>query len=114
MTKKRKVTNHLGTVHAIAMCNMCELSAGLVMEASLNPELRWIPKGMNVQYLKKAETSLKAVAKPKHSVFQIGDNSVYVDVFDKNENIVLKAEINMYVSERPAKKVQFIFLKTQP
>ncbi len=54
LKKRRRVQNHLGTVHAIAMCNACELAFGLTLEAGLPTRLRWIPKGMTVRYLKKA------------------------------------------------------------
>ena len=30
MRKRRAVQNHIGTVHAIAMCNLAELAAGTV------------------------------------------------------------------------------------
>ena len=60
--KRRRVHNHLGTVHAIALCNLAELTAGLMTDASLPPGMRWIPKGMSVQYLKKARGRLRGVA----------------------------------------------------
>jgi hypothetical protein len=53
--KRRKVLNHIKTLHAIAMCNASELAAGLLMETGLPRNLRWIPKSMQVTYLKKAE-----------------------------------------------------------
>ncbi len=43
--KRRAVTNHLGTVHAIAMANLCEFVGGILMDISINPEMRWIPQG---------------------------------------------------------------------
>src|SRR5215470_5412435 len=61
IAKRRRVQNHLGTVHAIAMANMCELAAGLATEVTLPTRLRWIPKGMTIEYLKKASSDLRAV-----------------------------------------------------
>ena len=60
MRKKRRIENHIRTVHAIAMCNLCELAAGLCIEVTLPKEYRWIPAGMQVSYLKKATTDLIA------------------------------------------------------
>ena len=45
---RRKVNNHIGTVHAIALCNLAELTGGLMVDASVPPSMRWIPKGMSV------------------------------------------------------------------
>ena len=59
-----RVHNHIGTVHAIALCNLAELCAGLMTDASLPRGMRWIPKGMTVRYLKKARGTLRGVATP--------------------------------------------------
>ena len=60
----REITNHLGTVHAIALCNMAELAGGMVTEVSLPDSMRWIPKGMTVEYVKKAVGTMRAIATP--------------------------------------------------
>ena len=57
------VYNHLGTVHAIASCNAAEMAMGMLMEATVPTSHRWIPKAMNVQYLEKATSSLRAQAR---------------------------------------------------
>ena len=51
---RREITNHLGTVHAIALCNAAELAAGMMTDVSIPAGARWIPKGMTVEYLAKA------------------------------------------------------------
>ena len=43
-SKRRSVTNHIGTIHAIAMCNAAELAAGLATEVTTPQGFRWIPK----------------------------------------------------------------------
>lgn len=100
MKKRRSVTNHLGTVHAIAMCNMAELCAGLAIDSSLDSHLRWIPKGMQVKYLKKAESNLECMAQINVQSIELGDNEVEVFVKNLKEEIVFSAKINMYVSKR--------------
>ena len=47
----REVTNHLGTMHAIALCNAAELAGGMMTNVSIPDGARWIPKGMEVKYL---------------------------------------------------------------
>ena len=99
---KRSVQNHIGTVHAIAMCNMAELAGGTMMEVSLPLTHRWIPKGMTVAYLKKAETDLLAtarfVAEPSYGAAQ----ALYVNVTvtDVHDNEVFQAKIEMWVAPK--------------
>src|SRR5690606_41549155 len=38
----KEVTNHLGTVHAIAMCNAAELAAGMMTNVAIPEGARWI------------------------------------------------------------------------
>ena len=45
MRKRRKVENHIRSVHALAMGNLCELAAGMVTEVTLPANLRWLPRG---------------------------------------------------------------------
>jgi acyl-coenzyme A thioesterase PaaI-like protein len=100
--KRRSVLNHIGTVHAIAMCNMAELAGGTMAEVSVPSTHRWIPKGMTVQYLKKAETDLRAVAELK-AMPQFGvaaELPVTVNVMDVNGDAVFRAVITMWVSPK--------------
>src|SRR5262249_43985900 len=46
MRDTRAIRNHLGTVHAIAMCNLAELAMGVAAEVTVPVTHRWIPKGM--------------------------------------------------------------------
>jgi acyl-coenzyme A thioesterase PaaI-like protein len=104
MKKRKSVLNHIGTMHAIAMCNACELAMGVTMQAGLPQHLRWIPKGMTVSYLKKGETDLRAVCEiPQMRSIQAGDNPIPVTVYDLNKNIIMTASINIYISEKPKK-----------
>ncbi|TJY62819.1 DUF4442 domain-containing protein [Sinimarinibacterium sp. CAU 1509] len=105
---RRAVHNHLGTVNAIAMCAMCELAAGTMLESSLPRELRWIPRGMTVRYLKKADTDLRARATleaPVAADFQ-GDAMVPVKVRNTAGEVVMEADIAMYLSPRPRNRTR--------
>ncbi|HZH43007.1 MAG TPA: hotdog fold domain-containing protein [Lysobacter sp.] len=100
---RRRVSNHLGTVHAIALCNLAELTAGLVTEASLPTSMRWIPKGMNVEYLKKAVGSMCAEATPEQPAVAADagyELPVRVVVTDSAGDTVMRARIAMWVSPR--------------
>ncbi|MDN4171579.1 hotdog fold domain-containing protein [Nocardioides sp. SOB77] len=60
--KRRRVHNHLGTVHAIALCNGLEAAMGALAEATVPADKRWIPKGMEVAYTAKATSDITCVA----------------------------------------------------
>jgi len=101
MRKRRAVTNHIGTVHAIAMCNLAELAAGTMTEITIPPSMRWLPKGMVVEYRKKAGTDVEAHA----SVGEIAEGTardvpVTVEVKDRAGEVVCRAVITMWVSPR--------------
>lgn len=102
---RRAVTNHLGTVHAIALCNAAELAAGLAMAAALSRTSRWIPKGMHVDYLRKATGRMTAVA-TVDDVPQSDSGrevAVRVEVTDPRGDAVCRAVVSMWVSSRPAR-----------
>lgn len=60
--KRRSVQNHIGTVHAIAACNGLEAAMGLLAEATCPADMRWLPKGMKVDYLAKSGGDLICTA----------------------------------------------------
>jgi uncharacterized protein (TIGR00369 family) len=101
MKKRRGVQNHIGTVHAIAMCNLAELAAGTMTEVSIPAAMRWLPKGMQVEYLKKAETGVEATA----TLAEVGEGPgrevpVTVEIRDAAGVVVCRAVITMWVSPR--------------
>ena len=101
MRKRRRVTNHLGTVHAIAMANLCEVAAGTMMEALLDESMRWIPRAMTIRYLAKANTGVVAKAlMPEVVPGTVQDAVVNVQVFDSQGVEVVGAAITMYLSPR--------------
>lgn len=101
MKKRRAVQNHIKSVHAIAMCNISELAAGTMLEASIPSTMRWIPKKMSVEYLKVAKTDLKAVCDLQEVDWEKSqDLPLTVAVTDKNDETVFRAVITMYVSPK--------------
>ncbi|MFA0809914.1 hotdog fold domain-containing protein [Microbulbifer epialgicus] len=103
LKKRWGVTNHIGIVHAIAMCNAAELAGGVCLDVSLDRRFRWIPVGMEVKYLKMAKTDLRAACEyPDFESIRAGDVVMPVGVFDRNGEEVFHADITMRVSQRPS------------
>ncbi|ONM50467.1 hotdog fold domain-containing protein [Nocardia donostiensis] len=99
------IHNHLGTFHAIAACNLAEVAMGMLSEATVPATHRWIPKAMNVQYLAKAETGLRAVAQlpetPDFGEFTEGRELIVpVSIYDKRGTEVVHADITTWVTPK--------------
>src|ERR1700760_2448830 len=77
---RRRVHNHLGTVHAIALCNGLEAAMGALAEASIPKGRRWIPKGMEVSYTAKAAGDVTCVAETDPAAWSGDDPDVPVRV----------------------------------
>ena len=75
---------------------------GMLMEATVPTSHRWIPKAMNVQYLQKATTSLRAQARldpPDFTTLTDGTEIVVpVGVVDKAGVEVVHADITCWVT----------------
>ena len=100
---RRAVTNHIGTVHAIALCNLAEFTGGLACDASIPASMRWIPKGMIVAYLKKAVGTMRATATPAFPPREAaGGYELPFEVVVENPagEAVFKATIAMWISPK--------------
>lgn len=102
---RRRVHNHIGTVHAIALCNAAELTAGMMTDVTIPSSMRWIPKGMTVEYLAKATGTLLAQATPESPAVEASSGyawPVLVNVRNEAGEDVFRARIDMWVSPRKA------------
>ena len=101
MKKRRAVCNHMNTVHAVAMANLIELTAAATIVANIPSSARWIPSGMNIQYLKKAKTNLHSICKldmPDWHIKQ--DLDIKVSLFDINNEEVARGTVSIRVGPK--------------
>jgi acyl-coenzyme A thioesterase PaaI-like protein len=102
MKERRSVHNHLKTVHAIAMCNLCEFAMAVVTESTIPKNLKFIPVGMSVEYKRKAKGTLRGITQIRKEDFKVGDVGIPVDVFDENNINVISAVITLNIKEKSA------------
>jgi acyl-coenzyme A thioesterase PaaI-like protein len=99
---RRSIRNHIGSINAGALCTLSELAGGLAVEASIPPNLRWIPKEMSVEYVKKAKGTITGICEFDPKILAPGDVRLPIKIQDKSGDVVLRASILFYLSERPA------------
>ena len=89
---RRRVRNHLDSIHAIALANMAELSTGLAMISGLPPGVNAILVGLTVSYEKKARGELRAECEcsvPTGDTRQ--EVAIDTEVKDKTGDVVTRA-----------------------
>lgn len=96
------VRNHLGTVHAISLCNLAEFVMGAVAEATVPRTHRWVPRGMQVRYTALARGTMYATATltlpdPPADRQEV---PVTVEVTDGGGEVVFTAVIDIWVTRR--------------
>ena len=104
---RRRVHNHLGTVHAIALCNGLEAAMGALAEATVPADKRWIPKGMTVAYTAKATSDITCIAETDPGQWTAdalpdsgGDLPVRVRGLRDDGEVVVDGEIRLWVTPR--------------
>ncbi len=99
---RRRVHNHLGTVHAIALCNGLEAAMGALAEATIPADRRWIPKGMTVAYTAKATSDITCIAETDPDRWTSDDPDLPVRVRGVRDDgeVVVEGEIRLWVTPR--------------
>jgi uncharacterized protein (TIGR00369 family) len=105
MADRRAVRNHLDCVHAVALANLAELAGNVALAYSLPDDGRFIVSGMEIEYVKKARGTIKAVGEspiPRTSTRAAYD--VSVTLRDEGGDVVAKAVLHSLVGPKPGAK----------
>lgn len=99
--KRRSVQNHIGTVHAIAACNGLEAAMGLLAEATCPADHRWLPKGMEVEYIAKSAGNLVCTAESSPEDWANGpDVPVRVTAALEDGTVTVQGTIRLWVTPK--------------
>jgi acyl-coenzyme A thioesterase PaaI-like protein len=91
---RRGNRNHLGSVHAIALMNLAEMTSGLAMLAGLPPTVRGIVTTLSMTYHKKARGTIRAVAHVTvPTVSEDRDFDVVAECFDHEGTLVATGNV---------------------
>lgn len=103
--KRRRVQNHIGTLHVIAICNGLEAAMGALAEVTVPSDKRWIPKGMDVEYAAKATSDVTCIAETDPEAWSGDDPDVPVRVRGVREDgtVVVEGVIRLWVTTKPAR-----------
>lgn len=91
---RRSNRNHLGSVHAIALMNLAEMTSGLAMMAGLPPTVRGIVTTLSMNYHKKARGTIRAIARVEVPVVtEDRDFDVNAECFDREGKLVATGNV---------------------
>jgi acyl-coenzyme A thioesterase PaaI-like protein len=99
---RKAVHNHIGTVHAIAVCNGLEAAMGALAEATTPEGMRWLPKGMEVSYLAKSSSDLVCEASTTAADWAAApDVPVRVRATRSDGTVTVEGVIRLWVTPGP-------------
>lgn len=89
---RRRVRNHLASVHAMALANFAELAGGLAVLTALPPGVQGIVTAFTISYIKKARGRLVAECRAAVSaVTAEREQEVSVAMADEQGDVVARA-----------------------
>lgn len=100
--EKRRLRNHLRSVHALALANLGELASGLAMTLALPPGTRGIPIRIEVDYVKKARGVIVAEgrAAPPESVPGEVEAVAHAQLRDPEGEVVANVRVTWRLAPR--------------
>ena len=101
MEDRRRLRNHLRSVHAVALANLAELTGNIALAYSLPDDARFIVAGMNLEYVKKARGTITGICEcPIPSTNERQELEVRVSLLDPSGDEVVRATLKSLVGPK--------------
>ncbi len=102
MDDRRLIRNHLRSIHAVALANLAEMTASLVMAYSMSDDARFIITGLDIEFEAKARGTIRAVAQTVVPEIDGENRVVNVDVwlYDRKDVQVSRATVRALVGPK--------------
>ena len=98
---RKRVRNHLHSVHAVALANLLELATGLALNTALPAGHRAILIALRIEYLKKARGTLVAESRCEPMAPGEHDADILGEARDRDGNVVARATARWRVAPAP-------------
>lgn len=96
---RKRVRNHLHSIHAIALVNLAEVASGTAMLMALPPRVRGIVTGLSITYLKKARGTVTAECRCEvPPITSETSCDVHAEVRDASGDVVARAAVTWRLS----------------
>ena len=103
MRDRRRVRNHLRSVHALALANLGEVTSGLAMLGALPADARGIPTKLTIEFFKKARGLLIAESHcSPPEIIEDTDFDVVTDIRDSEGDVVARTSVIWRLGPVPA------------
>ena len=102
MKFRKSNTNHLNSVHALALSNLGEFTSGLAMMTGLPASIRGIVTNINTEYLKKARGHLLAKADVEIPVITQPktEHHIQAHIYDQDNDLVTTVTVRWLLSPK--------------
>ena len=104
ITQRRRLEQHLGSIHAIALMNVAEFASGAAMITALPAGYRGIVTKITIEYFKKARGTVTAESRPTlPDLSKEAEYDFLSDITDQAGDLVARATVRWKLGPVPIK-----------